>query len=86
MKLAADALSFEQALNSWAHIDDIVAAGEVDLSDVAQVDSAGVSLLLEMARRAQRSGRSVTFANPPPHLQGLLDFFGVGALIGLDAN
>lgn len=86
MKLAADALSFEQALASWARIDEIVAAGQIDLADVIQVDSAGVSLLLEIARRAQRSGRRVVFINAPPQLRGLLDFFDVGRLIGLDTH
>jgi ABC-type transporter Mla MlaB component len=84
VKLAADALSFEQALASWARIDEIVAAGEFDLSDVAQVDSAGISLLLETARRAKRAGRTVAFVNAPPQLRSLIAFFGIGGLLGLD--
>jgi anti-anti-sigma factor len=86
VKLAANALCFEQALTSWAQIDALVAAGEVDLADVTQVDSAGVSLLLETARRAKRSGRPLALVNAPPQLRGLVDFFGVGGLIGLDTH
>lgn len=81
--LGADALSFERVGRTFARADEIVSAGRVDLAQATQVDSAGVSLLLELARRAQRKGQKLEFVNTPPQLRGLLVFFGVDSLLGI---
>lgn len=85
MKLDADALSFERAAQGYARADALTADGRVDLSDVRHVDSAGVALLLEMKRRALRAGRPLEFVGVPPQLLGLIGFFGVDTLLGIEA-
>ena len=86
MKLDADALSFEHAARGYARADELIADGHVDLSGVAQVDSAGIALLLEMKRRAQRAGRPIEFVDAPPQLRSLLGFFGIDGLLGIDKS
>lgn len=86
MKLDADALSFERAARGYARADELIADGHIDLSAVTQVDSAGIALLLEMARRARRRGAALEFVQAPPQLRGLLAFFGVGELLGIAAE
>lgn len=83
MKLDNGALTFTQAERWFGRIDDIAADGRIDLADVAQVDSAGVALLLEIARRVQRRGARLELQNPPAQLRGLLGFFGVGGILGV---
>lgn len=84
MKLDADALSFERAAQGYARADELIADGRVDLSDVRQFDSAGIALLLELKRRARRAGRALEFVDAPPQLCGLLGFFGVDTLLGIE--
>ncbi|MFA5939029.1 MAG: STAS domain-containing protein [Sinimarinibacterium sp.] len=84
MKLDKGALTFTQAEHGFARIDDIAADGRIDLSDVTQADSAGVALLLEIARRVQRRGARLELLNPPDQLRGLLRFFGVDGILGVD--
>lgn len=86
MKLDADALSFERAAQGYARADELIADGCVDLSEVRQFDSTGIALLLEMRRRAQRTGQSLEFVGAPSQLRGLLGFFGVDTLLGIDAS
>lgn len=85
MKLEADALTFERAARGYARADELIADGCIDLADVRQVDSAGIALLLEMKRRAQRAGRTIEFVDTPLQLRGLLAFFGVDGLLGIGA-
>ncbi|MDD3764823.1 MAG: STAS domain-containing protein [Nevskiales bacterium] len=77
MKLEADALTFRRAAEMLARADALSGDGRIDLSDIAQVDSAGVALLLELERRARRQGRRVELIEPPEQLRGLLTFFGL---------
>jgi phospholipid transport system transporter-binding protein len=53
----------------------------VDLSGVTEVDSAGVSLLLEWRRAAARSSRHIEFVNLPDSLRSLADLYGVSHLL-----
>jgi ABC-type transporter Mla MlaB component len=86
VKIDADLLSFEHAGRGYARVDELIADGRVELGDVHNVDSAGIALLLEMKRRAQRSGRSVEFVDVPPQLGRLLGFFGIDTLLGIKAS
>ncbi|MDP2877984.1 MAG: STAS domain-containing protein [Sulfuricella sp.] len=53
----------------------------VDLSQLEDVDSSAVSLLLEWLREAQRNQRKLRFANLPDNLKSLATLYGVLDLI-----
>ncbi len=53
----------------------------VDLSQLEDVDSSAVSLLLEWLREAQRNQRKLRFANLPDNLKSLAALYGVLDLI-----
>jgi len=58
----------------------------VDLSQLEDVDSSAVSLLLEWLREAQRNQRKLRFANLPDNLKSLATLYGVLDLIQPDAG
>jgi len=53
----------------------------VDLSQLEEVDSSAVSLLLEWLREAQRNQRKLRFTNLPDNLKSLATLYGVLELI-----
>ena len=57
------------------HAGDFVSAGAVDLSAITTADSAGVSFLLELKRRAAAAGKPLQFNHCPAQLRGLVAFF-----------
>ncbi len=63
-----------------------VSAVEVDLSEVASVDSAAVSLLLAWLREAQRSNLNLRFSNVPDNLLSLARLYGVAEMLSLDSS
>lgn len=54
----------------------------VDLAGVTEVDSTGVSLLLEWRRRAVSEKRVIRYVNLPPNLKSLAELYGVTELLG----
>ena len=56
-----------------------------DFSEVSEIDSAAVSLMLEWSRRARASGAPVRFANLGESIRSLIDLYGVADLIQIDA-
>ncbi len=58
-------------------------AGELDLSGVTQIDSAGLSLLLELKRRAQKRGAVLGFTQVTPAVKHLANHFGVSEILGI---
>ncbi|HUR42207.1 MAG TPA: STAS domain-containing protein [Verrucomicrobiae bacterium] len=56
---------------------------EIDLSGVTRVDSAGLALLLELARAARAAGRELRCTRAPEKLRRLADFFGLTPLLAL---
>jgi phospholipid transport system transporter-binding protein len=56
---------------------------ELDLAGVTRVDSAGLALLLELARAARGRGRELRCARAPEQLRRLADFFGLSPLLAL---
>ena len=56
-----------------------------DFSEVSEIDSASVSLMLEWSRRAHAGGAQVRFANLGESIRSLIDLYGVGNLIQFDA-
>ena len=81
MSFRPEALDFDNAEALLRQADSIVSAGELDLQSVRRVDSAGISLLLELQRRAQRAGTSLRLRGASPELKNLGAFFGVDSLL-----
>jgi phospholipid transport system transporter-binding protein len=55
--------------------------GEVALSDVRAVDSAGVAVLLSWRRRATAEGKTLSFVDVPASLKALAELYGVEELL-----
>ena len=53
----------------------------VDLDEVAEVDSAALSLLFEWQREARRRSIKISFRNLPASLNSLATLYGVSELI-----
>ena len=58
---------------------------ELDLSGVTRADSAGLALLLELAREARAAGRELRCTRVPEQLRRLAGFFGVTDVLALSA-
>lgn len=78
------ALNFARAETLFGNLDQLESADRIDLSAVTQCDSAGIALLLELQRRAQRSGKALCFTGAPPALRDLLRFFGIDKMLTLE--
>jgi anti-anti-sigma factor len=80
-------LTFASASRVLSGARDEVAAGsgpvELDLSAVTRVDSAGLALLLELAREAREASRELHCTRAPEQLRKLAEFFGLTALLSL---
>ena len=53
----------------------------VDLAGVTEVDSTGVSVLLEWRRAALRDKRAIGYVNYPENLKSLIKLYGVSELL-----
>ena len=53
----------------------------VDMSQLGEIDSAAVSLVLEWLRAAQRARRTLSFVNLPANFKSLATLYGVLDLI-----
>ncbi len=53
----------------------------IDLTEVVQVDSSAVSMLLEWVRTTRLCNREIEFINLPASLTGLIELYDVGNLI-----
>jgi anti-sigma B factor antagonist len=49
----------------------------IDLDKLAFIDAGGLRAIIDMARQAERSGRSVQLANPSPSLRRLFTLTGL---------
>ncbi|HVT36463.1 MAG TPA: STAS domain-containing protein [Nevskiaceae bacterium] len=56
-------------------------ADSIDLTAISRADSAGISLLLELTRRAQARSRTLTLHNANAQVRSLARFFGVDSLL-----
>jgi phospholipid transport system transporter-binding protein len=77
------ALNFSTASAVLAQADSVVAAGVLDLSQVSRADSAGISLLLELSRRAQKRGVQLRITGANEQIRSLLKFFGLDGILTL---
>jgi phospholipid transport system transporter-binding protein len=59
------------------------ASGVVDCASIAPVDSAAVTVLLAVKRRAAEAGIDLSFVNAPPALRSLADVYDVDELLGM---
>jgi phospholipid transport system transporter-binding protein len=57
-----------------------------DFSEVKEIDSAAVSLMLEWSRKARATGCEVRFTNLGDSIKSLTDLYGVEDLIPVDAE
>ena len=57
----------------------------IDFSEVREIDSAAVSLMLEWSRKARATGSEVRFTNLGDSITSLTDLYGVEDLISVDA-
>ena len=56
---------------------------EVDLADVNRADSAGVALLIDWQRQAQKQKKSISFFNIPSQMLAIARLSGVDELLSL---
>lgn len=77
------ALNFSTASAVLAQADGLIAAGTLDLSKVTRADSAGISLLLELSRRAQKRGVQLRITGANEQIRSLLKFFGLDGILTL---
>jgi phospholipid transport system transporter-binding protein len=82
-------LSFGTVAAELAKLRDAAHSGagvfELDLSGVTRVDSAGLALLLELARLARAAGRELRLTGAPEQLRRLAGFFALSPLLALPA-
>jgi phospholipid transport system transporter-binding protein len=73
------ALTFAEAgpVLTAAHALALPREGEIDLTRLGAFDSAAVAVLVALARRAAREGRSLHFAGLPSGLRALAALYGV---------
>lgn len=56
----------------------------IDLGGVTRADSAGVALLLEWIRKAEKSGATLRFTGAPSQMRAIINFCALDDVIGLD--
>ena len=73
------------ASDSKAQLLDALSAGrelEVDLSDLEELDTAGVQLMLMLKQEAQRGGRQCSFINHSPAVRDVIDLLNLASALG----
>jgi phospholipid transport system transporter-binding protein len=76
-------LSFATANKLLADADGLISAEILDLSSVTRCDSAGIALLLELQKRAQRTGRKLQFSGVSPQLKQLIHSYALNGILAL---
>ncbi len=61
----------------------VMAAIEIDLKGVTRADSAGLALLVEWLRAAERAGKSISFVNVPVQLSSIARISGLDEILSL---
>ena len=65
-------------LDALDHTDDL----ELDLSPVAEIDTAGLQLLILLKKEAQRSGKRVSIVAHSQSIRSAIDFCNLAAVLG----
>ena len=55
---------------------------ELDLSQVAEIDTSGIQLLMLAKRESQKQGKTLAIVAHSPAVQELLDFYNLAAFFG----
>ena len=79
-------LSFKTVPALVANNKDFLSNGnsiDIDLSEVSRADSAGVALLIEWQRQAQKQNKSICFINIPSQMLAIVRLSGVDDLLSL---
>jgi phospholipid transport system transporter-binding protein len=76
-------LTFSTVPALLAQAEQWIAGGALDLSAVARADSAGISLLLELSRRAQARGIQLRITGASEQIRSLLKFFALDGILAL---
>ena len=82
-RLSGD-LTFDTVNSLYQRSDEIVAVDkniDIDLEEVSRVDSAGLVLLVEWARRADQHEERLQFSGMPPQLEALVRINGLEDVI-----
>jgi phospholipid transport system transporter-binding protein len=83
MNTLTGALTFSTVPALLTQAERWIAAGTLDLSAVAHTDSAGVSMLLELSRRAQTKGIQLRITGANDQIRSLLKFFALDGILAL---
>jgi phospholipid transport system transporter-binding protein len=88
MKIEATSITNENAGALLAEGATAIAAGDyaVDLTAVAEVDTAAIALLLDWQRQAQSCGGKLALSGVPADISSLAKLYGVDGLLGLDGH
>ena len=57
-------------------------AVELDLSQVAEIDTSGIQLLMLAKRESQKQGKTLSIVAHSPAVQELMDFYNLAAFFG----
>ena len=71
-------LSETEAYAAQASLPDCLS---IDFSDVTEIVSSGVALLLHWRREAQKVNKALRYVHLPPNLESLAELYGVNELI-----
>lgn len=77
-------LGFSQVDKVLGNTQAFIAGDTLDLSKVTSIDSAGVSLLLELTRRARTAGRTLVIRGASRRIRELITFFRVSELLNFE--
>jgi phospholipid transport system transporter-binding protein len=77
-------LNFATVVASLKQSDNLIGSGVIDISGVSRADSAGLALLLELRRRANRAGKSLRIIGANAQVRGLASFFDIDTALKLE--
>jgi phospholipid transport system transporter-binding protein len=63
------------------HADHFTSAGSLNLAEVQQMDSAGLSLLLELTRRAKKRSQELKLTGANAQIRDIARFFGLDSIL-----
>ena len=79
-------LGFKSVSGILARAGRLMSSGEnieMDLKGVTRADSAGLALLIEWLREAERAGKSIVFVNVPVQMLSIARISGLDAILSL---
>lgn len=74
-------LGFTTVSGLLDNADSLISKDILDVSGITRCDSAGIALLLELQRRAQRQGRKLKFSGAPEQLTKLIRSYALNGIL-----